>query len=64
MGRYANSSGDGFLWVALRLYRDLAHAHQVRSKIVQDETIGALGKEFYGLVTPGKGMITEWVQPP
>jgi hypothetical protein len=45
---------DGELWVVLQFYRDQAHADQVRSKMMQDEIIVALGKEFYSLVTPGK----------
>ena len=38
---------DGELWVVLQFYRDQAHADQVRSKMMQDEIIVALGKEFY-----------------
>jgi uncharacterized protein YbaA (DUF1428 family) len=47
------------LWVALQFYRDKAHADQVRSKMMQDETVSAIMKEFDDLVTPGKNMITD-----
>jgi uncharacterized protein YbaA (DUF1428 family) len=47
------------VWVALQFYRDQAHADQVRSKMMQDESIGALMKEFDGLVTQGKSMISD-----
>jgi uncharacterized protein YbaA (DUF1428 family) len=45
--------------VALQFYRDKAHADQVRSKMMQDETVSAIMKEFDDLVTPGKNMITD-----
>jgi uncharacterized protein YbaA (DUF1428 family) len=50
---------DEELGVSLQFYRDKAHADQVYSKMMQDETCGAIGKEFDGLVTQGKGMITD-----
>jgi uncharacterized protein YbaA (DUF1428 family) len=52
-------SDDEMLGVSLQFYRDQAHAEQVYSKMMQDETCGAIGKEFDGLVTQGKGMITD-----
>ena len=52
-------SDDEMLGVSLQFYRDQAHANQVYSKMMQDETCGAIGKEFDGLVTQGKGMITD-----
>jgi uncharacterized protein YbaA (DUF1428 family) len=52
-------SDDEMLGVSLQFYRDQAHAHEVYSKMMQDETCGAIGKEFDGLVTQGKGMITD-----
>jgi uncharacterized protein YbaA (DUF1428 family) len=47
------------LWVALQFYKDRTHAHEVYSKMMQDESVGAIMKEFDGLVTPGKNMITD-----
>jgi uncharacterized protein YbaA (DUF1428 family) len=47
------------LWVALQFYRDQAHADQVRSKMMQDESVGAIMNEFDRLVTQGKSMITD-----
>jgi uncharacterized protein YbaA (DUF1428 family) len=52
-------SDDEMLGVSLQFYRDRAHADEVYSKMMQDETCGAIGKEFDGLVTPGKSMITD-----
>jgi uncharacterized protein YbaA (DUF1428 family) len=52
-------SDDEMLGVSLQFYRDQAHADEVYSKMMQDETCGAIGKEFDGLVTPGKSMITD-----
>jgi uncharacterized protein YbaA (DUF1428 family) len=52
-------SDDEMLGVSLQFYRDQAHAHEVYSKMMQDETCGAIGKEFNGLVTQGKNMITD-----
>src|SRR5918998_2235659 len=51
-------SEDEELGVSLQFYRDQSHADQVRSKMMQDDTFGAIAKEFDSLVTPGKNMIT------
>ena len=50
---------DEMLGVSLQFYRDQAHANEVYSRMMQDEICGAIGKEFDGLVTQGKGMITD-----
>jgi uncharacterized protein YbaA (DUF1428 family) len=50
---------DEMLGVSLQFYRDQAHANEVFAKMMQDETCGAIGKEFDGLVTQGKSMITD-----
>ena len=52
-------SDDEMLGVSLQFYRDQAHANQVYSKMMQDETCGAIGKEFDSLVTQGKSMVTD-----
>jgi uncharacterized protein YbaA (DUF1428 family) len=52
-------SDDEELGASLQFYRDQAHADQVRSKMMQDETFGAIAKEFDTLVTQGKSMITD-----
>jgi uncharacterized protein YbaA (DUF1428 family) len=52
-------SDDEILGVSLQFYRDQAHADEVYSKMMQDETCSAIGKEFDALVTQGKGMITD-----
>ena len=52
-------SDDEMLGVSLQFYRDQAHANEVFAKMMQDETCGAIGKEFDSLVTQGKSMITD-----
>ena len=52
-------SKDEELGVSLQFYRDQAQADQVRSKMMQDKTFGAIAKEFDSLVTQGKSMITD-----
>lgn len=52
-------NNDEMLGVSLQFYRDQAHANEVFEEMMQDETCGAIGKEFDSLVTQGKGMITD-----
>jgi uncharacterized protein YbaA (DUF1428 family) len=52
-------SDDEILGVSLQFYRDQGHADEVYSKMMQDETCGAIMKQFDSLVTPGKSMITD-----
>ena len=47
------------LWVALQFYRDQAHADEVRSSMMQDQSVRAIMKEFDGLVSQGKSLITD-----
>jgi uncharacterized protein YbaA (DUF1428 family) len=54
------SIGDGEeLWVALQFYRDYNHCKDVYTKMMQDESVVAIMKEFNSLVTQGKSMITD-----
>ena len=48
---------DEELWVLLQFYRDQAHANEVYSKMMQDESIGQLVKKFDGLITLGSNLI-------
>ncbi len=48
---------DEELWVLLQFYRDQAHANEVYSKMMQDESIGQLVKQFDGLITRGSSLI-------
>jgi uncharacterized protein YbaA (DUF1428 family) len=50
---------DEEVWISLQFYRDQAHAVEVHAKMMQDESIGKLMKEFNGLVTQGKSLITD-----
>ena len=56
-------SDDEELGVSLQFYRDRAHADEVRGKMMQDETFGAIAKEFDSLVIQGKSMITDGFSP-
>jgi hypothetical protein len=53
------SDDEEELGVSLQFYRDQAHAEEVRSKMMQDETARAIGMEFEGLVSQGKSLITD-----
>jgi hypothetical protein len=53
------SEDEEELGVSLQFYRDKAHADQVRSKMMQDETASTIGMEFEGLVSQGKSLITD-----
>jgi uncharacterized protein YbaA (DUF1428 family) len=59
IAKILSMSDDEMLGVSLQFYRDQAHAYEVFAKMMQDETCGAIGKEFDSLVTQGKGMITD-----
>lgn len=59
IARIISISDDEELGVSLQFYRDQAHADQVRSKMVQDETFALIGKEFDSLVSKGKSMISD-----
>ncbi len=59
IARSISISDDEELWVSLQFYRDQAHADQVRSKMMQDETFALIGKEFDSLVSKGKSMISD-----
>jgi uncharacterized protein YbaA (DUF1428 family) len=45
------------VWVLLQFYRDQAHADEVTAKMMQDESIGALMKEFGNLISQGSNLI-------
>ena len=45
------------VWVLLQFYRDQAHADEVNAKMMQDENVGALMKEFGGLISQGSNLI-------
>jgi uncharacterized protein YbaA (DUF1428 family) len=45
------------VWVLLQFYKDQAHADEVNAKMMQDESIGALMKEFGGLISQGSNLI-------
>jgi uncharacterized protein YbaA (DUF1428 family) len=48
---------DEEVWIVLQFYRDQAHADEITAKMMQDESIGQLIKQFDGLVTQGSNLI-------
>ena len=45
------------VWIEQQYFRDYKHCEEVYSKMMQDESIGQLVKEFDGLVTQGSNLI-------
>lgn len=51
------SIGDDVeIWVLLQFYRDQAHADEVHSNMMQDESVGHLIKEFDGLIAMSQAL--------
>jgi len=51
------------IWVELNYFRDRKHVEDVFPKMMQDESISPLFKQFEGLITEGKKMITGGFTP-
>lgn len=46
------------VWMELQYFRDYKHCEDIYTKMMQDKTLEPIGKEFFGLVTGGKRLIT------
>ena len=46
------------VWIEQQYFRDYKHCEDVYAKMMQDKSIEPLGKEFFGLITQGKSLIT------
>jgi uncharacterized protein YbaA (DUF1428 family) len=46
------------VWIEQQYFRDYTHCEDVYAKMMQDKSIEPLGKEFFGLITQGKSLIT------
>jgi uncharacterized protein YbaA (DUF1428 family) len=46
------------VWIEQHYFRDYKHCKDVYAKMMQDKSIEPLGKEFFGLITQGKSLIT------
>ena len=46
------------LWIELNYFRDRKHLEDIFPKMLQDETVAPLFKQFEGLIIQGKNMIT------
>jgi len=49
---------DEDIWVELQYYRDRKHCEDIFAKMMQDKSLEPLGKEFFGLVSQGKSLVT------
>jgi uncharacterized protein YbaA (DUF1428 family) len=49
---------DEDVWMELQYFRDHNHCKEVYAKMMQDKSLEPLGKEFFGLITQGKNLIT------
>jgi hypothetical protein len=50
---------DVEIWVLLQFPRDQAHADEVHSNMMENESVGQLIKGFYGLITQESSLVTE-----
>lgn len=46
------------VWMELQYFRDEEHRKGVYAKMMSDKSIEPLGKEFFGLITKGKSLVT------
>ncbi len=53
-----SAGDDEDIWVELQYYRDRKHCEDTFAKMMQDKSLEPLGKEFFGLVTQGKSLVT------
>ncbi|MGH9877253.1 MAG: DUF1428 family protein [Nitrososphaerales archaeon] len=49
---------DEDIWMELQFYRDRKHCDDTFGKMMHDKSMEQLGKEFFGLVTQGKSLVT------
>ncbi len=53
-----SAAEDEDIWVELQHYRDRKHCEDTFAKMMQDKDLEPLGKEFLGLVSQGKSLVT------
>jgi len=46
------------IWMELQYFKDHKHCEDIYAKMMQDKSLEPIGKEFFGLVTQGKKLIT------
>ena len=49
---------DEDIWMELQHFRDLKHCKDIYAEMMQDKSLEPLGKEFFGLITQGKSLVT------
>ncbi|HEY8140543.1 MAG TPA: DUF1428 family protein [Nitrososphaera sp.] len=53
-----SASEDEEIWVELQYYRDRKHCEDIFAKMMKDKSLESLGKEFFGLISQGKTLVT------
>ena len=53
-----SATEDEDIWVELQYYRDRKHCEEAFAEMMKDKDLEPLGKEFFGLVTQGKSLVT------
>jgi uncharacterized protein YbaA (DUF1428 family) len=46
------------IWAELQYYKDRKHCEDTFAEMMKDKDLEPLGKEFFGLITQGKNLIT------
>lgn len=58
MAKALGAGDDEDIWVELQYYRDRKHAEDAFAEMMKDSELEPLGKEFFGLITQGKSIVT------
>ncbi len=53
-----SAAEDEEIWVELQYYRDRSHCEDIFARMMKDKSLEALGKEFFGLISQGKTLVT------
>jgi uncharacterized protein YbaA (DUF1428 family) len=53
-----SASEDEEVWMEVQYFRDAEQCKAVYAKMMQDKEVEPLGKEFFGLITQGKNLVT------
>jgi hypothetical protein len=54
----SNPEDEQEIWMELQYFRDHKHCEDIYAKMMQDKSLEPIGKEFFGLITQGKRLIT------
>ena len=54
----SNPEDEQEIWMELQYFRDHKHCEDIYAKMMRDKSLEPIGKEFFGLITQGKRLIT------